>query len=158
MRLDMIKDTCYYAEKGERAMRKHKDTSNDAIIVPAGKYWVGDPCYAIKPHDLWMDVVNDIFNNDIATFLNSKGEEVSVCAFSTKYGDGVYYDQFGREYPVDAGLIGIVSASVENKEPFGMHLIEFDQDFVATEVNGLIMIGGIRINTDDEEDEYEECW
>ena len=79
----------------------------DTVYVPAGKYVIGDPCYTVPDAD-WHKLLEscDYFNRPIGI---SGGFE--VLAFPTKYGDGVYRDQVGRKYPVDAGLIGCILLS-----------------------------------------------
>ena len=76
------------------------------VEVPAGTYFLGDPCYAV-PDELWIPLLEscDYFNiNDPVGTING----YSVLGFGTRYGDGVYKDQYGNTYGVDAGLIGLV--------------------------------------------------
>lgn len=52
-----------------------------------GKYYIGDPCYAVDRHDDWIDLLNQTkyFMND-----NQSYNGYPVLAGSTAYGDGVF--------------------------------------------------------------------
>jgi hypothetical protein len=78
------------------------------VIVPAGTYWLGDPCYCVKDEDWmpWLEAADYTSNSDILCAETPDG--TWVLGISTAYGDGSYYDQHGNEYGVDAGLIGLV--------------------------------------------------
>ena len=73
------------------------------ITVPAGTYFLGDPCYAV-PDEHWLPLLeaSDFFKDE------DHGEVAghTVYAFGTG-GDGCFEDQDGHEYPVDSGLIGL---------------------------------------------------
>ena len=73
-----------------------------------GKYYVGDPCYIFGKS--WDKVLNDTdyFDNGEIVKVFSKDCIVG----GTAYGDGIYTDNFGREYNVDAGLIGVLPVSL----------------------------------------------
>ena len=77
-----------------------KSESFKAEFKP-GTYFIGDPCYALREdlYEKWGDENNyDDGNYDY------------FAAGSTKYGDGTYKDDYtGREYGVDAGILGIVN-------------------------------------------------
>ncbi len=76
------------------------------VEVPAGKYFLGDPCYAVADKD-WhglLDSCGYFEDSPIGTIPNT---DRKVLAFSTMYGDGSYQDQYGNEYGVDAGMIGL---------------------------------------------------
>lgn len=127
-------------------------------ILPAGTYVVGDPCYAISDESWipWLEAAGmyeyhargvdlDLFVAPIIT----DGPEVA--AVSTVYGDGVYYDQRGRAYGVDAGLIGAVPLEAAVKDTWAMtdaHLVEFTEPFaVYRDSEGVIHIGALLIPT-----------
>lgn len=79
--------------------------------MPEGKYFIGDPCYAI---DEWDDYLNEYLfvkgetsegkggENSIGTF---KGRP--VFAGGTAFGDGCYDGDDGNSYGVDSGTIGV---------------------------------------------------
>ena len=118
------------------------------ITLPAGRYIIGDPCYSI-PNEQWDEILQqtDCFESPEGSFKSEEtGEEIHVVAFGTAYGDGVYTDQGGREYPVDAGLIGIMPAhGVVACE--STNVIEFKHDFQCSCHNGVIEFGHIIIDT-----------
>lgn len=137
----------------------------ETIMVPAGKYWIGDPCYSVPDED-WDDLLLtcDYFQGSaVGTCPNG----AKVLGFGTAYGDGEYFDGNGRGYPVDAGLIGLVPViegwnredSGVGKED-GVYLIEFTKDTLcASSQDGrYLKFGDLVIDTDpeeaDEEDEY----
>lgn len=72
-------------------------------MFPAGTYYIGDPCYAFD--ESWGKILDD---NNFFEKHDQQINGVAVLCGSTAYGDGTYKDQFGNEYPVDAGLIGIL--------------------------------------------------
>ena len=137
-------------------MKVLSDMSTLKVSIPAGKYWLGDPCYAV-PQDLWMDLLNScefFTENPVGTVTGSDGGKYHVLGFGTAYGDGCYADQFGNEYPVDAGLIGLVPVGLVESYPQGCRLVEFTEDTLCTWFDGAMKFGGYRINTrDDEEDD-----
>lgn len=126
-----------------------------------GKYYIGDPCYIFDAS--WDDILNqtNYFSDGECTI---KGK---ICVGGgTSYGDGCYYDNEGRKYYVDAGLIAILPISLlkidneitisEIEKSEGMHIIDFKEDFTAECENGKFRFGNIKINTDDEDDEDDE--
>jgi len=116
------------------------------IAVPAGKYWLGDPCYAV-PSDLWMDLLNScqIFESPIGTI---KGEKVyEVLAFGTAHGDGCYEDQHGNSFPVDAGLIGLTPVDLAEDQPFGCTLVHFPTETICSSYGGVLTFGEHEIDT-----------
>lgn len=125
------------------------------VEMPAGKYWVGDPCYFV-PDTRWMEWL------EAADYLNSPRILVAeidgypVAGVGTAYGDGCYPGSDGYSYGVDAGLIGVTPIEVARnvtREDLGT-LVEFDKPFVCSYTDGVIRLGHISINTeDDAEDE-----
>jgi len=77
------------------------------VTMPAGKYVLGDPCYCFPQdkHNLWMKLLEscEFFQEPIGEVSGAK-----ILGFSTAYGDGGYPGSDGFNYPVDAGLIGLV--------------------------------------------------
>lgn len=119
-----------------------------------GKYYIGDPCYIFE--ESWMDVLNETH-----FFRDDKLKGKDICGGGTAYGDGSYYDNQGREYAVDAGIIAILPVSmlkIDNKETLKsvraseyMHILEFKKDFECSAEDGIFTFGDIVINTKDEE-------
>jgi hypothetical protein len=116
----------YPVYSAERLGDVEAGTERTRVTVPAGTYVVGDPCYTV-PGDAWMAWL-EASDYDIpgryhvlaayvtTTTLTKTGKERTrkhLCVgISTAYGDGCYEDAEGREYAVDAGLIGLVPAGV----------------------------------------------
>lgn len=131
-------------------------------MLPAGKYYVGDLCYVM--HDEW-DEVCSLFFKDRDDHGCNEGEfnlkdGRRFASYNTKYGDGGYWDQFGNEYGVDAGLIGCIAMNdidLTSGHNFtsGGQIIEFKNDFFVSgsqglsrqDWDGVIHIGHIVINT-----------
>ncbi len=128
------------------------------VTLPAGKYYIGDPCYAFD--ESWGNILDE------TDFFNKEGATIGmfpVFAASTAHGDGAYYDQDRCEYPVDAGMIGAMPLEcllLDNKlteekivnEKFG-RIIEFEGPFSCYSEKGTIVIGHIEIETDPQEED-----
>jgi hypothetical protein len=80
-------------------------------IIPAGTYFIGDPGQVISEND-WWDFLEQWIDASIATF-DFRGRRCFTAR--TAYGDGIYQDQNGNQYMVDAGVIG--ATPVELIEP-----------------------------------------
>lgn len=115
------------------------------VMVPAGKYVLGDPCYVV-PHAHWDELLSscDFFNRPVGCF---KG--IEVLGFSTRWGDGTYADNKHRYYPVDAGLIGLVPFEYAiDINPKLSHVIEFKDSTTCVRYSeGILVFGDIRIDT-----------
>jgi hypothetical protein len=145
-------------------------------MLKAGRYYVGDLCYLFGDEDGciftdsdWQTLLADtkFFNGDAdegdegdseGGQFRWRGTEFFVSG--TAHGDGTYRDTTGREFWVDAGIIGCWPLPVGDA-PKGGHIVTFDTDFEGYTVDsdGVIEIGNIRIETDGsggDEDEYEE--
>ena len=134
------------------------------MTMPAGKYYVGDLCYVMhKEWDEFCDITID-GNKCLDGEFNLKDGR-RFATFGTKWGDGLYKDQFGKEYSVDAGLIGCIrieDIDLENEDNYtnGGQVIEFTRDFVVRggrnelgrDWDGVIEIGHLVIETDPEYD------
>jgi hypothetical protein len=83
-------------------------------------FYIGDICYVLNNniyHNIWgkKDGNGERYKNGIitvpaGTVVNGEPTEQEhyVWVNVTAYGDGVYQDQLGNEYGVDAGNIGVV--------------------------------------------------
>ena len=128
-----------------------------SIKFSAGKYYVGDLGYAIKDYSDWEKLILDTncFQDESSMY---KGHQI-FCA-SIEYGDGTFYDQNDMDYKVCAGMIGVMPFEVvEDSEGADKgQVIEFENDFEAYEEDGIFYIGGLEINTRNEEDNDDEDW
>lgn len=141
-------------------MKATKNTGS--ITMPAGRYWLGDPCYSV-PDDRWMEWLKAArFDEpDGRRFLLAELDGYPVMAIGTAHGDGEYPGSDGFSYPVDAGLIGLVPVELvpEGETPFGARTETFDSTFTCTyeEEGGVIVLGHIEIKTDwDDDEDYED--
>lgn len=131
--------------------------------LKSGKYYVGDPCYIFDAS--WDKAISDTscFESEVCELFGKQ-----VYCGGTAYGDGLYTDNFGREYAVDAGLIGILPIEMieidkhvtleEIEKSDIMHVVDFDKDFKVWIEDGIFHFGDIVIDTkeDDEEEEIED--
>ena len=117
--------------------------------LQAGKYYVGDLCYVM--HKEWDEVCDLILSKNRpqeGVFTLKDGRKFAI--FDTRYGDGTYYDQKNREYPVDSGSIGCILASdVTEKidEELG-NIIEFSSEFRPWSDGKTLNFGKVAIETD----------
>lgn len=124
------------------------------MMMPAGKYWIGDPSYVFSAmNHKWHQLFDE---TDF--FMDAYGElddgKIKVWAESTAYGDGFYYGSNGFGFAVDSGLIGIVpQETVEylnnsdvDSDYSGM-FIEFSEPFEVEAHNGKFAFGHIIIDT-----------
>jgi len=133
---------------------------------PAGKYYIGDPCYVV-PEDKWMSLLDETgffglpklvptgFFDDGVFLYNGK----KCFATSTKYGDGSYeirndYDEYIDSVMVDSGSIAIMP--IDALENPAVAWIDIKQSFIVYEDNGIFYFGEFIIDTanDEEDDEY----
>jgi hypothetical protein len=111
-------------------------------MMRSGTYYVGDLCYVMHPQ--WDEVCNLMFatgNNSVLDGEFNLANGVRFTLHSTAYGDGTYQDQQGREYPVDAGLIGCIRVEdVVDPEAWleGMQTVEFNEQFELQYDGGVI--------------------
>ena len=81
------------------------------VILPSGKYYIGDICYALKQNlygNVWgaQGYENGMFHHRI------NGHAHYFAVAGTYAGDGGYTGSDGRMYGVDAGVIGIVDIAL----------------------------------------------
>lgn len=96
-------------------MNRLSNESTDTMTLkvnytyPAGKYYIGDICYALS-EDVYDKQWGDKFNYACGTHeMTSQGVSDVVSVNYTTYGDGVYTDTFNNiDFEVDSGTIGIV--------------------------------------------------
>ena len=128
------------------------------VVVPAGQYVLGDPCYAV-PNDDWDELLAscDYFRNPIGLVRDGL-QTFYVLGFSTRWGDGEYLGSNGMSYPVDAGLIGLVPVEMVNDlESHYQNIVTFTKDTVCSyNGSGRLVFGGISIETDPAEEEEDE--
>ena len=134
------------------------------MSMPAGKYYIGDLCYVMDGAE-WKEFCSITIKgqkvND-GEFQLSDGRRFAT--YSTAFGDGVYHDQYGHSYSVDAGLIGCIKVEDIRAEKYDNLLdlgaiMEFDAPFGTSGGRGdqfwegRIQFGHVMIETNPE---YEE--
>jgi len=130
------------------------------VWVPAGKYILGDPCYAVSDapsedtgRDLWCEAGESCnwWQDSPVAIIMVNGKSYNILGFGTAYGDGEYIGSDGFSYPVDSGMIGLVPAEIADTLTYdGLDLhkpIEFTRDTLCTCTNGIMKFGEIVINT-----------
>jgi len=146
--------------------------NEERVMVPAGKYILGDPCYCIpydsNPEDSdksYWDTLGESCcwwgNSTIAT-LTLQDKTWHVLGFGTAFGDGSYEDNQGYTYDVDAGLIGLVPYDLVKLIDPDYELMDcqriviFDRDTLCTNNGGVMTFGDIRVDTT--ENAYKGDW
>lgn len=81
----------------------------DEVLVPAGTYYIGDPCYAIGDSPIYEEAWA---NTGYSTPAVYRSEQGIVYIDATSYGDGGYSGSDGFEYSVDAGVISVISREI----------------------------------------------
>jgi hypothetical protein len=131
-------------------------------MMKSGTYYIGDLCYVM--HGEWNEVCNlTIVGNKVLDGEFNLADGRRFATFTTQWGDGTYQDQQGREYSVDAGLIGCIALeNIDLTNPdnsvTGGQIVEFVQAFSTWSAGGEIRIGNVLIDTDytEVEEELEE--
>jgi hypothetical protein len=112
---------------------------------PAGTYYIGDLCYN-KTID-WEEFCRlTIEDQECYDGIFQLKDGRFLATYGTAYGDGTYYDNWGRAYWVDAGLIGIIPCE-EGTEIEGGLVRTFSEPFIVKGGNGVMHFGPIRIDT-----------
>jgi len=122
---------------------------------PAGRYYVGDLCY-VKAID-WNKfcdatiVGQECLNGDFTI------DGIHTWHHDTAYGDGDFSSNSEFSFPVDAGLIGVVSEEVALRGKHnGGHLIDFTEPFTPYYEDGKFFIGHLVIDTKGSDEFYED--
>jgi hypothetical protein len=128
-------------------------------MMKSGQYYIGDLCYVLN--DRWDEFCSlTIVGDRVLDGEFNLADGTRFATFTTRWGDGCYRDQQGREYGVDAGLIGCIAvediAATELANIKNGHIVEFVQPFSTWSAGGEIRIGNILIDTDPAEAEEEE--
>lgn len=132
------------------------NNGNTTAQIPAGKYFFGDTCYTLGDIDdgpewgTWVDYTSEMSEQFVLPISGAKIGEFSLIASSTAYGDGLYHDQDGVSYSVDAGLIGVtpiefieeVNADKEHLATLG-RFIELTTDHVLAYNDGVITLTSV---------------
>ena len=122
-------------------------TKKSEQYLPAGDYWIGDLSY----------VMGDTYFNEEVYNYNGQGIQYTKAGHAyvfqhTAAGDGVFYDEDGDAYAVDAGNIGIVEVDAIEDDPYfaeGGVFVEMNEAFTFgyQEHGGVITYSDINIVT-----------
>lgn len=99
------------------------DSSFKHIEMKGDRVFIGDICYALD-EDIYYNVWGKEMKWEDGV-IRKDGEACSVVV-GTKFGDGIYPDEYGTDFPVDAGVIGVTSSLywVGKKDPSGGMIID----------------------------------
>jgi hypothetical protein len=129
-----------------------------SFIVPAGKYWIGDPS-AILSERSWKEFVRltneteknrEDYNSDnfesLGGYYETLCDDTKVLAFFTDKGKGYFEDQFGTEYDTVSGMIGLIPF---DKCPCheGIVMLEFNEETLCFCRDGILTFGMVVIDT-----------
>jgi hypothetical protein len=137
------------------------------MTMPAGRYYIGDLCY-VMTDDEWDEFCKlTIKGHECLDGEFEMADGRRFATYGTKWGDGSYTDNHGNSYSVDAGLIGCIRVEDIRAEKYSdidrlgaFH--EFTTDFVtdggrgSRNWSGTIQFGRILIETDSEDEVYDE--
>jgi hypothetical protein len=115
---------------------------------PAGKYYIGDICYALSStvYELqWGQKHNYAIGTHEVTYKDITN---TFTVNSTKWGDGLYLDELSSmDFIVDSGTIGIVpinlcsSKNIKDGKIEGGHIIESSTPIEFNSQDGIFVIG-----------------
>lgn len=118
------------------------------VTMPAGEYYITDPCYCFESKT-WDELGNltNWWQDKEKPVFEFRGKP--LLSFSTKWGDGCFTDQQGFEYGVDAGMIGLVHIEIADKVPPEnmSRKATFLRPFRCTIDDGVLRFGDIKIDT-----------
>ena len=128
------------------------------MSMPAGEYYIGDLCYVMTDEE-WNEfcsITIDGMKCIDGEFQMKDGRRFAT--YGTAWGDGVYHDQYGYSYSVDAGLIGcILTKDIKAEKHKNLldlgAVMTFDNSFVTSggrgekDWEGVIQFGHIMIET-----------
>ena len=133
---------------------------------PAGKYYIGDICYALDK-DVYERQWGKKYNFNVGTHvLHYNNVQDGITVNYTSFGDGMFVDERSKlEYYVDSGTIGIVpfnmcsSKNIKDGKIKGGHFIESTSPVEFKSVSGIFVIGYnnnqnmVIIDTDSQDDD-----
>lgn len=117
--------------------------------LPAGDYFVGDPCYLIPDgsYEAWIQAAEAELTDELLYAADVAGRLVAACRVVW---DSDFTDAEGREYAEDSGLLGAVPAGIavqDDEDIVGLvHRVAFPTDFDVYVSERAIHIGHITIN------------
>jgi hypothetical protein len=135
------------------------DRNEGIVIVPAGRYYLCDPCYAVRDEDWmpWLQAADYTADNLGHILYGLTTDGFPVFGFNTAHGDGCWTGSDGFRYGADAGMIGLVpvghnpNLEIEDtrKQLYPLvNIVEFDRPTRCRRtMDGVLTFGKVRINT-----------
>ena len=127
--------------------------------LKAGTYYIGDLCYVLEKN-MWEIVCDELDTSD--GIIDVEG--ITLACFSTAEGDGIFIsDLMDNPVSVDSGTIGCIETKYISKELLESaktfsNVVKFSYDFIVDSDDGIISFGDIELNTNDEEEDYDDPW
>lgn len=87
----------------------------EPVLIDANRLFVGDICYALDKEiyrDYWGEDLE--YRNAVIRVLSRW--DVAAIVGHTYWGDGLYYDEHGNKFPVDAGCLGVTNLRYKDKK------------------------------------------
>ena len=129
------------------------------VTMPAGMYFLGDPCYAIDEDgvwDEWLAEAEEAGTPAANGAMVADVDGVPMLGFQTAYGDGGYLSSDGEHlFGVDSGMIGLVPIELVHRyfrrpvadlNGLGTFIASTDP-IVCTRMGGTLTFGGTTIKT-----------
>ena len=133
------------------------NTTKMEHTLNAGKYYLGDPCFALNEH-YHYDVWGEYYKYDNGKIDLTYKDEDFMIVHSTHYGDGIYEDTKKRKYSVKSGTLALIPFKcIDNIEIAKKHgkVFEFPEDVLFIYDAGNFVIRSmhfiIKINTVNED-------
>lgn len=95
------------------------------FTCPAGEYYIGDLCYVLND-DVYDLIFGGLGGYDSGLYKEN-GSDRFFLVDNTAYGDGLYHGNDGKEFGVDAGIIGICPKSLCKKDGHGGQFYSFQE-------------------------------
>jgi hypothetical protein len=95
------------------------------FTAPPGEYYIGDLCYALES-EVYDTIFGSLGGYDSGLY-QEKGTENFFLVDNTAYGDGLYHGTDGKEFGVDAGIIGICPKALCKQDGNGGQFYTFKE-------------------------------
>lgn len=116
-------------ETKPRVQRIKQDdwTSEEKLkfTAPAGEYYIGDLCYALSD-EVYETIFGGLGGYDSGLYKEKRTENFFLVD-NTAYGDGLYHGTDGKEFGVDAGIIGICPKALCKQDGNGGQFYTFTE-------------------------------
>ena len=124
--------------------------------LPAGRYYVGDLCYVMKPE--WDEALQASDYGE-GVFALADGRRFAI--FGAAYGDGQYPCSNGASIGVDSGTVGCIRIAdisdpkVQDEAELNRlgTVVVFCDEFGCGSDNGVLFFGGVAVDTAGEDDD-----